>query len=239
LILTLCCRDAIKKSASPARAGKATRVLQTPQQGELAALRVWLPQAGNRKQRFARLDEADAFFKNPVGENQTAVLQVRLECGQLGDGLALGIDECAFVPRHTPSPAHLPAREALIFGHDDRAKVSGPDVRARHCAEDQNLVLQPQASWLKVWRPVRRWSSTDENFRCVHPVCTRASGCSAQHRAGGRNIFAPAVTQLLMPRCPAARAQPGAFCQERSCSLRAGEESSPAPSEQNAKHEHN
>ena len=41
-----------------------------------------------------------------------------------------------------------------------------------------------------------------------------------------------------MLRCPAARAQTGAFCQERSCSLRAGEESSPAPSEQNAKHEH-
>ena len=76
-------------------------------------------------------------------------------------------------------------------------------------------------------------------FRRVHPVCTRASGCSAQHRAGGRNIFAPAVTQLLMLRCPAARVQTGAFCQERGCSLRAGEESSPAPSEQNAKHEHN
>ena len=54
-----------------------------------------------------------------------------------------------------------------------------------------------------------------------------------------RNIFAPAVTQLLMLRCPAARVQTGAFCQERGCSLRAGEESSPAPSEQNAKHEHN
>ena len=82
-------------------------------------------------------------------------------------------------------------------------------------------------------------ASANEVIRCVHPVCTRASGCSAQHRAGGRNIFAPAVTQLLMLRCPAARAQPGAFCQERSCSLRAGEESSSAPSEQNAKHEHN
>ena len=33
--------------------------------------------------------------------------------------------------------------------------------------------------------------------------------------------------------------QAGAFCQERGCSLGAGEESSPAPSEQNAKHEHN
>jgi hypothetical protein len=38
-------------------------------------------------------------------------------------------------------------------------------------------------------------------LRCVHPVCTRASGSSAQHRAGGRNILAPAVTQLLMLRC--------------------------------------
>ena len=84
-----------------------------------------------------------------------------------------------------------------------------------------------------------RWSSADAVFRCVHPACVRASGCSAQHRASGRNIFAPAVTQLLMLRCPAARTQAGAFCQERSCSLGASEESSPAPSEQNAKHEHN
>jgi hypothetical protein len=53
---------------------------------------------------------------------------------------------------------------------------------------------------------------------CVHPVRARASGCSAQHRASGRNILAPAVTQLLMLRRPAARAQTGAFCQERSCS---------------------
>jgi hypothetical protein len=81
-------------------------------------------------------------------------------------------------------------------------------------------------------------ASADEVFNCVHPICTRASGCSAQHRAGGRNIFAPAVTQLLMLRRPAARAQTGAFCQERSCSLGAGEESSSASSEQNAKHEH-
>jgi RadC-like JAB domain-containing protein len=58
-------------------------------------------------------------------------------------------------------------------------------------------------------------------FRFVHPICTRAFGCSAQPRAGGRNIFAPAVTQLLMLRCPAARAQTGAFRQERGCSLRA------------------
>ena len=64
-------------------------------------------------------------------------------------------------------------------------------------------------------------ASADELIHCVHPVCDRAFGCSAQHRAGGRNIFAPAVTQLLMLRRPPARAQPGAFCQERSCSLRA------------------
>lgn len=64
-------------------------------------------------------------------------------------------------------------------------------------------------------------ASADAVFRRVHPVCTRASGCSAQHRAGGHNIFAPAVTQLLMLRCPAARVQAGAFRQERGCSLRA------------------
>jgi len=73
----------------------------------------------------------------------------------------------------------------------------------------------------------------------VANLCTRASGCSAQHRAGGRNIFAPAVTQLLMLRCPAAQVQTGAFREERSCSLWAGEESSSAPSKRNAKHEHN
>ncbi len=93
------------------------------------------------------------------------------------------------------------------------------------------------------WATESEWeyacrASADESFRCVHPVRTRASGCSAQHRAGGPNIFASSVTQLLMLRCPAARAQTGAFCLERGCSLRAGEESSPAPSEQNAKHEH-
>ncbi len=62
-------------------------------------------------------------------------------------------------------------------------------------------------------------ASADEGIRCVHPARARASGCSAQHRAGRRNIFAPAVTQLLMLRCPAARAQTGAFRQERGCSL--------------------
>ena len=51
------------------------------------------------------------------------------------------------------------------------------------------------------------------------PACARASGCSAQPRASGRNIFSPAVTPLLLLRCPAARAQAGAFCPERSCSL--------------------
>jgi hypothetical protein len=94
------------------------------------------------------------------------------------------------------------------------------------------------------WASESEWeyacrASADESFRRVHPVCTRASGCSAQHRAGGRNIFAPAVTQLLMLRCPAARMQTGAFREEWSCSLWAGEESSPAPSKRNAKHEHN
>ena len=72
------------------------------QHGELAAISIRLPQAGHRKQRFAGLDEADAFLKKSVGENQAAVLQVRLERGQLGDGFALGIDERLFVPRHAP-----------------------------------------------------------------------------------------------------------------------------------------
>jgi hypothetical protein len=61
-------------------------------------------------------------------------------------------------------------------------------------------------------------ASADGIFCCVHPVCARASGCSAQHRAGGRKIFAPDVTQLLMLRYPAARVQTGAFRQERGCS---------------------
>jgi hypothetical protein len=33
---------------------------------------------------------------------------------------------------------------------------------------------------------------------------------SAQHHAGGRNIFAPAVTQLLMLRCPGGAGTDGA-----------------------------
>jgi RadC-like JAB domain len=70
-------------------------------------------------------------------------------------------------------------------------------------------------------------ASADEVFRWVHPAHTHASGCSAQHRAGGCNIFAPAVTQLLMLRCPAARVQAGAFRQERGCSLRAVKRAAP------------
>ena len=61
-------------------------------------------------------------------------------------------------------------------------------------------------------------ASADEVIRCVHPVRSRASGCSAQPRASGRNIFSPAVTLLLMLRCPAARAWTGAFREERVCS---------------------
>ena len=58
-------------------------------------------------------------------------------------------------------------------------------------------------------------------FLSCSPACARASGCSAQPRAGrrrGEGGFAPAVTRLLMLRCPAARAQAGAFRPERSCS---------------------
>lgn len=51
--------------------------------------------------------------------------------------------------------------------------------------------------------------------------------------------FAPAVTRLLRLCCPAARARAGAFRPERRCSLGRGEESSSAPLERNAKHEHN
>jgi len=76
-------------------------------------------------------------------------------------------------------------------------------------------------------------------LRCVHPAHCRASGCSAQPRASGRNIFSPAVTSLLMLRCPAARTRAGAFRFGAGLLSRCGEESSPAPSERNAKHEHN
>ena len=112
------------------------------QHGEPAARRVRLPQAGHRKQRFTGLDEADAFFKKSVGENQAAVLQVRLERGQLGDGFALGIDERLFVPRHAPAPGHLPARETVVFRDDDRSQVGGPDVAVRHKPENEDLVAQ-------------------------------------------------------------------------------------------------
>src|ERR1039458_5181688 len=90
----------------------------------------------------AGLDEADAFLKKSVGENQAAVLQVRLEGGQLGDGFALGIDERLFVPRHAPAPGHLQVRETVVFRDDDRPQVGGPDVAARHKAENEDLVAQ-------------------------------------------------------------------------------------------------
>ena len=78
------------------------------------------------------------------------------------------------------------------------------------------------------------------SFPSCSPACARASGCSAQPRASGRNIFSTAVTQLLMLRCPAARPQAGAFRFGAGLLSRGGgEESSPAPSERNAKHEHN
>jgi len=48
-------------------------------------------------------------------------------------------------------------------------------------------------------------------FTSCSPACARASGCSAQPRASGRNIFSPAVTQLLMLRRPTARAHAGRF----------------------------
>jgi len=81
----------------------------------------------------------------------------------------------------------------------------------------------------------------DEVFRRVHPARARASGCSAAtSRQQAKKVFqfVPAVTRLLRLRCPAARAQAGAFRPERPCSLGRGEESSSAPSERNEKHEH-
>jgi hypothetical protein len=54
------------------------------QQSELAACRFRLPQAGHRKQRFARLDESNTLFKKSVGEKQAAVLQVWLEPWAIG-----------------------------------------------------------------------------------------------------------------------------------------------------------
>jgi len=108
------------------------------QHREPAARRVRLAQAGHRKQRSAGLDEADAFFKKSVGENQAAVLQVRLERGQLGDGFALGIDEWLFVPRHAPAPGHLLACKTVVFRDDDRSQVGGPDVAARHATENED-----------------------------------------------------------------------------------------------------
>ncbi len=112
------------------------------QHREPAALRVRLPQASHRKQQFTGLNETDAFFKKAVGQNQAAVSQVRLERGQLGDGFALGIDERLFVPRHAPAPGHLPAGETFLFRNDDRSQVGGPDVAARHKAENEDLVAQ-------------------------------------------------------------------------------------------------
>ena len=41
-----------------------------------------------------------------------------------------------------PAPGHLPARETFVFGDDDRPQVGGPDVAARHKAENEDLVAQ-------------------------------------------------------------------------------------------------
>jgi hypothetical protein len=61
-------------------------------------------------------------------------------------------------------------------------------------------------------------ASADAVFRGVHPANARASGCSAQPRASGRNIFSPAVTSLLMLRCPSAQTRAGAFRFGAGCS---------------------
>ena len=112
------------------------------QHREPIAFDVRLPQAGHGKLGFAGLDESNAFLIKPVRENQAAVLQVRFERGQSGDGFALGIDERLFVPRHAPAPGHLPAGETVVFRDDDRSQVGGPDVAARHKAENEDLVAQ-------------------------------------------------------------------------------------------------
>lgn len=49
------------------------------------------------------------------------------------------------------------------------------------------------------------------HHRAQPPACVRASVCSAQPRASGRNVFSPTVTQLLMLRRPPARAHAGRF----------------------------
>jgi len=69
---------------------------------------------------------------------------------------------------------------------------------------------------------ITRQASGDEVFRRVHPARARASGCSAAtSRQHAKKVcqFEPAVTRLLRLRCPAARAQAGAFRPERPCSL--------------------
>jgi len=45
---------------------------------------------------------------------------------------------------HAPAPGHLPAGETVVFRDDDRSQVGGPDVAARHKAENEDLVAQLQ-----------------------------------------------------------------------------------------------
>ena len=59
-------------------------------------------------------------------------------------------------------------------------------------------------------------------FRRVHPPVPAPLVAPRNLAPAGEDdsrVFAPAVTRLLMLRCPAARAHAGAFRQERSCSL--------------------
>jgi hypothetical protein len=102
--------------------------------------------------------------------------------------------------------------------------ITNYSFTTRSLALSLALFLSKKDGWSGIsglsYRPVCvSWlASTDAVFRCVHPVHTRASGCSAQPRASGRNTFSPAVTPLLMLRCPAARVWAGAFREARDCS---------------------
>ena len=102
------------------------------------------PQPGEAERLTAGLPEQHAFLVKSIGGQQTAVFQERAEGGQGGQRFGLGINERAFVPRHTPAPMQFATGEAIVFRHDDRAGVGGADAGARHGTEDLNLLAQPE-----------------------------------------------------------------------------------------------
>jgi hypothetical protein len=54
-----------------------------------------LPQASHLKRRLAGWMKRMPFSKKTIGENQPAVLHVRLGLGQLGDSFAFGVNVLA------------------------------------------------------------------------------------------------------------------------------------------------